>query len=154
MKLRKGWWKAKFTFLGKRLANLKDDVIFNCKFKTLIKKLDKEKEKLINLLWSGPKKNSRASKIMRIAVLDEVGVWDTENAIAKHEEYYSKIDINCIDDLKKITWQDWRKRRIMRHKPGSYNRNIDRTKKYGNCRPGKESWKMLQDCIKRARYYK
>lgn len=118
------------------------------------KKLDKEKDKLINLLWSGPKKNSRASKIMRIAVLDEVGVWDTENAIAKHEEYYSKMDINCIDDLKKITWQDWRKRRIMRHKPGSYNRNIDRTKKYGNCRPGKESWKMLQDCIKRARYYK
>lgn len=118
------------------------------------KKLDKEKEKLINLLWSGPKKNSRASKIMRIAILQEVGVWDTENSIKKHEEYFSKIDINCIDDLKKITWSDWRKRRIMRHKPGSYNRDINRTKKYGNCRPGKESWKMLQDCIKRARYYK
>lgn len=38
MKLRRGLRKAKFTFLGKCLASTKDDVIFNCKFKTLIKK--------------------------------------------------------------------------------------------------------------------
>jgi hypothetical protein len=34
MKLSRGWRKAKLTFLGKRLANPKDDVIFNDNLKT------------------------------------------------------------------------------------------------------------------------
>ena len=115
------------------------------------KKKSIEYNKLKTLLWSGPNKYSRSSEIMRDAILSEIGVWATgEKGIEEHTEYISKLDIECIDDLKKITWSDWRKRRIMRYKPGYRKNKSNRN----NCRPGKESWKRLQECIKRAKYYK
>lgn len=102
----------------------------------LQKKKDYEKEKLTKLLWSGRKKYLPSSYVMRNAVLNP-DVCRT-----------SILWVDSIDDLKLITRKDWQNRKVLK----DFGGRLSEPTKF--IYAGKESWKRLQECIKRSSNYK
>ena len=116
------------------------------------KKSAEDFRRLQALLFSGRKtwghhKGGMAGMIAREAI--------SLNRPCKYDKQHCPLYvILSIDDLKALTWKEFRKRTFIRRHPQEKKIKKNKLNKSRLCIPGEASWAYLQKCLKKSYYYK